>query len=102
MGNWINRYGWSIASTHMSDRYLADVISYMALGGEAPVDVVLGFMDEAYAEARKRGLVYGLWGRLLKWHTARLWKNGAPLGKRIPWWVHHIISTKIPYNGSCE
>ena len=110
MGNWVNKNGWSIAVTHMDNSYLNDVIVLMAVGTGAAPETVLDFVDEAYAEARKRGLVWGVWGWLLKRHTIRLWKkkrtakkrSSSVNGVRVPWYIQRIISTRIQYCGYCD
>lgn len=109
MGNWVNKDGWSIATHNLGDQYLHDVVAYMAMGGGRSAHIVLSCVDDVYAEARKRGLVRGVWGVLLKWHTKRLWKHKlynkdiyAPGRVRIPFWVSRIIGKYVPYGGSCD
>ena len=109
MGNWINKDGWCIAVTHMDDQYLIDIIAGMASGSGPAAEVVLRFIDEAYAEAKRRRLLGVFSGWLLKAYTVRLWKKRKVVGrypfadkilyKRTPWWVCYIISTRIPRRG---
>jgi hypothetical protein len=104
MGNWYNRDREMVRISDMDDRYVNNLIGFVARGGGWSSEIVLGCLDELYAEAERRNILKGFWARALKRYTARLWRRiaksegtGEGIAWRTPRWVEKTLEEKVPF-----
>lgn len=102
MGNWYNKDWEEILIADMSDAYVNNLIGFVARGGGWDAEIVLGCLDELYAEAKKRNILKGFWARALKRYTVRLWKRidgmgGLKYACETPRWVEKTLQRKVPF-----
>ena len=102
MGNWYDRDWNEIRIQDMDDAYVNNLIGFVAHGGGWDSEIVLGCLDELYAEAKRRNILKGFWAHALKRYTVRLWKRIAKEkgGKYIwatPKWVGRTLQRKVPF-----
>ena len=104
MGNWYNKDWEEILIADMSDAYVNNLIGFVARGGGWSSEIVLGCLDELYAEAERRNILKGFWAHALKRYTARLWRRiaksegtGEGIAWRTPRWVDKALDRKVPF-----